>query len=732
MISAGTLRLALLHRRLTIAMALSALAAFAAGAGLPLAASLVTGALLMVGFVWQPGPELSQRIERAVLVIIALLVVWTLYQVFVVTDDVVAPVVALLLVLLLGEALRSLDARNDVRLYTLSFALLVAATAYLPGVVFGIAFVAFVQLTTLALMVGHMRREAELHGTPQRSLDRTMLRTTLALSLITLGMGALVFLAFPRLPRNIFGRGITTPGVSMAGFGDEVSIGEYGSRIYANPEIVLRVEFPSGDSVIVPSRAEISGMYWRGRSFDEFDGIRWSRNARRMPRAWAPENWYRGWMGDGAVRVPDHRVYGGTLDARVLFGLHPVLNVVPRSDFRPIIDAVGDLGYVTGGTPIYTVQSGWYAPSPARLRLAEPVLASGSPPRVRTLAQGLDVTAARYYLQLPPIPARVRALADSLGASAPTTYDRVVATRRYLQSNFDYTLDLPDSRAEATLEHFLFERRAGHCEYFSTALAVLLRAQGIPARNVNGFLGGEWNEFGRYLAVTQNDAHSWVEVWFSGFGWVPFDATPAGGTAGLAQEDGLLAPLRSLFNGMQHRWSKWIIDYNLDRQIELFGRVGDLFARDRVAPGQKEPSDRTGLGWRQVVFGLASLAVLALLARLLRRRGGVLRPESRLYLKLRRAYERAGWDDATLLAAGFAGAPGGALRAGRAKSLSALEWLAALRHAGAPAAGAAERVTRRYLEARYGGRALVGQEASALGAELARVQAELRGRAPAA
>ncbi|HUF13299.1 MAG TPA: DUF3488 and transglutaminase-like domain-containing protein [Longimicrobiales bacterium] len=725
----SALRLARLHRRLTVAMALAALTAFAAGAGLPLAVTAATAALLVLAFVWQPGPELSEHIERGVLVIATLLVLWALYQVFVVTDDIVAPVVALLLILLVGEALRSLDARNDVRLYTLSFALLVAATAYLPGVVFAAAFIAFVLFTTFALMVGHVRREAERHGGSQRGIDRAMLRTTIALSLVTLGMGALVFLAFPRLPRNIFGRGITAPGVSMAGFSDEVSIGQHGSRIYANPEVVLRVEFPTGDSTIAPGPAAVADMYWRGRSYDAFDGVRWIRNTRRMPRAFPPEEWYRSWgVAAAAERQADHRIYPGALDARVLFGLHPILDVLPRSDFRPIRDAVGDLMYVSGGTPIYTVRSGWISPAPDRLRSAAPDSAPDPPRLERTLSARLDQVALQYYVQLPPLTRRVHALADSLTARHASQYDRVLAVQRWLQTSFAYTLDLPDSQEEATLDHFLFVRRAGHCEYFSTALAVLLRAQGIPTRNVNGFLGGQWNEFGRYLSVTQNDAHSWVEVWFPDIGWVPFDATPAGSTAALARGSDLLAPLRSLFNGMQHRWSKWVIDYNLDRQVELFGRVSELFSREAASRRPEQSGERRGLSWRLAIFLTASFGVVVLLIRLLRGRGARLRPESRSYLKLRRAYAREGWDDESL-AAPRSPRPG-AMRTvappTRPRTLSALEWLSALRRAGAPAQDVAEAVIGRYLDARYGGQALSAGEARALDEDVARARSRLR------
>jgi hypothetical protein len=108
---------------------------------------------------------------------------------------------------------------------------------------------------------------------------------------------------------------------------------------------------------------------------------------------------------------------------------------------------------------------------------------------------GVALPQLRPYLQLPPLAGRITQLADSLVRGRITTADKVRAVEEYLRP-FTYTIVLPASSREATLEHFLFERREGHCEYFSTAMAILLRAMGVPARNVNGFLGGEWNNFG--------------------------------------------------------------------------------------------------------------------------------------------------------------------------------------------------------------------------------------------
>jgi hypothetical protein len=216
----------------------------------------------------------------------------------------------------------------------------------------------------------------------------------------------------------------------------------------------------------------------------------------------------------------------------------------------------------------------------------------------------------------------------------------VIAIQDWLRT-FRYTLELPATAREATLENFLFRRRAGHCEYFSTALAMLLREVGVPARNVNGFLGGTWNDFGQYLTVTMNEAHSWVEVYFPRYGWVPFDATPAASTDLAKQQSAFFAPLRRVFDGLEHRWNKWILEYNIDTQVNLFKRATQPFARPTPEGGVKWNPNVTRTFKLLMLFG----TILVILISVFRRaRAPSASPEARTYLKLRRAYEKAGYD----------------------------------------------------------------------------------------
>jgi protein-glutamine gamma-glutamyltransferase len=672
------MNLRLLHRRLAVLMGIAGLLAFAGGAGFEPVTTALAFAALVAGLFWHPDAAFSARMERLWLPLATLLVARALVHVFVIRGDVVIPVVDLLLLLMAAEALRTLEAPNDLRIYALSFALILASTAYRPGILFLIGFVAYVALATVALMVGHLRRGAERHGVREVPIGRGLITTTSLLSGVVLLVSGIVFLTFPRVSQGFSGRGDAMAS-SIAGFSDEVSIGSHGSTIAGNPEIVLRVEFPGG------APANVGQLHWRGRSYDGFDGVRWTRS-RGLPPASAPRNWYRErWEGP----MIEQRVYGAPLDSRVLFALHPAVDIDTDNSIQPLVDNAGDMLYWGSGAPTYTALSPARPPSPDRLREADEGYAPSE----------------RYFLQLPPLDPRVRALADSLTEGLETRYDRAMAIQGWLQG-FGYTRALPARASETSLEYFLFERREGHCEYFSTAMVVMLRAVGIEARNVNGFLGGQWSQFGNYLAVTQNEAHSWVEVWFPGYGWVTFDPTPAGSGAGTATSTWFW-PGRILFDGIQHRWGKWVLDYGADDQSGLLSRWSGFLTGDS-APGGDGGGVVAAPGARSYLVPVAVLLVLLLVGWrwLATSRGPGGSPSARVYLALRKSCDRAG----------LAVTPG----------MTATALLERVRLGRPGAAAGAERVVELYLRSRWGGEVLQDADLREMRAALAAARAELK------
>lgn len=601
-----------LHRRLSALLALTSLAAFVSGAGLDAPSVLPAAALLLLGLAWDVPERLRARAELLWRVLATLLALRAAYHALFVPEDVVLPMVDLLLLLVLAETFRSQDTTGEARLYALSFALLIAAAAYRPGFVFGIAYIAYIAILTVTLTVGQLARRARDRNVREPRLPRRFLWQSAAISMVVLFVSALVFLAFPRVSRGWATRG--GPVIrNVMGFSDRVSLMDHGGRLYANPEVVLRVEFPGGE------RPASNRLYFRGRSYDRFDGWSWSRSPFLPSALVETARWPQG-------RV-EQVIYQGALgDANVLFGLSPVLRVNARSRIAPFRENNGDYTYAGGDQPVYSAVSIAGQPPADSLRGA-----SGAGSRV-----------LGAYLRVPPLAPRITALADSLTRDQPTSYDKALAVGSWLQREFRYTVELPATAREATLDHFLFERRAGHCEYFSTAMAVLLRAAGVPARNVNGFMGGEWNEFGNYLTVTQNQAHSWVEVWFPGYGWVLFDPTPAASAELLAARQGWWSPLRFLFDGVEHRWGKWVLDFNLETQANLVRGAAEALDTSRGG----STSSRS-LPWLQVAVASIALAFAAGLLRARRPPGDrrTARSASRPYLRLRRAYQRRGWSE---------------------------------------------------------------------------------------
>jgi protein-glutamine gamma-glutamyltransferase len=232
-------------------------------------------------------------------------------------------------------------------------------------------------------------------------------------------------------------------------------------------------------------------------------------------------------------------------------------------------------------------------------------------------------------------------------------------------------------------------------------MVVMLRSVGIHARNVNGFLGGQWSQFGDYLAVTQNEAHSWVEVWFQGYGWVTFDPTPPGSAS--AAGTSWLWPGRIIFDGLQHRWNKWVLDYGVDDQVGIFAAL-----LERTAPAESR-SGSAGTQ-RRSLWGVTLLVLLVAAGWLSARRGGpAASPSTSLYLQLRRACARAGL--------------------GVTPGLTPLALVERVRAERAAAARAAERIVDLYLRARYGGERLGESELREMRQALGVARRMLQGRA---
>jgi transglutaminase-like putative cysteine protease len=200
---------------------------------------------------------------------------------------------------------------------------------------------------------------------------------------------------------------------------------------------------------------------------------------------------------------------------------------------------------------------------------------------------------AERYLALPEIPYRVRALAEELVSGQPTVYDRVRAVNWHLWTSYRYDLNIPPQRRRGdAVDYFLFDERRGYCEQFASAMTVMLRAVGIPARLVTGYLPGTLNPITGMLEVRNSDAHAWVEVFFAGIGWVEFEPTPG------------FPDTASLGGPAVRRWVWQDLAALVKARVAAWAEGSPRAAQAIAAAGQ---AARTGL-WVILVLAVGALA----------------------------------------------------------------------------------------------------------------------------
>ncbi len=235
------------------------------------------------------------------------------------------------------------------------------------------------------------------------------------------------------------------------------------------------------------------------------------------------------------------------------------------------------------------------------------------------------------------VPRDVREGIHSLitGLTRPTDLETARAVEAFLRDNYRYDL-LPGEPTGDPVIHFLTSSKKGHCEYFASAMVFLLRVMGIPARLVGGYLGGEWNDLGRHYLVRQSDAHTWVEAWIHGKGWVAFDPTPASPLQGRTR-----GRIYRFIDMLRLRWYYWVVDYNIGRQLELVRKSSDFFKSIRDVRIRSNPIEN--LPPIRYLLAFALIPVLTALILFIRRYLGS-RPRTHgerfLWLLRRHGYEK--------------------------------------------------------------------------------------------
>ena len=458
--------------------------------------------------------------------------------------------------------------RDYFYLAAISFGMVLIAAVLTVDSAFLFEFCVFLLLATATFISMEMRRSARAaqiraheFSAERKAVSRSLSLTALLLVLATaVGAGALFFM-LPRVSGGYLNQ-LAEGNQFVTGFGNEVQLGRIG-EIKQSSAIVMHIRIQNDGQNAPP------GLYrlkWRGIGLSRFDGKRWSNPLER--RALLPER-------DGVF----HLLRNDAQPAQVKLRFRP-----PQLRYHVLMEPVGLNVFFLA--PVATTIAGRYRvlsldtegsvtseEQPIGVYDGFSDLALLDVTRLRAANGDIPAQVARQYLQLPKMDARIAQLAARVASAsssgAGSRYDQAIALEQYLSRNYGYTLQLPSSPSADPVADFLFNRKRGHCEYFASAMAVMLRTLGIPSRLVNGFHNGEFNDLTSSYIVRGSDAHTWVEAYFPPYGWVEFDPTPPDPLPANHAWSRLLMYV----DAMSEFWREWVINYDFTRQLGLDRQV---------------------------------------------------------------------------------------------------------------------------------------------------------------
>lgn len=464
--------------------------------------------------------------------------------------------------------------RDHVYLLILSFLQVLAASSLTIDISFLILFGVYLLVCLATLMVFEMKRAAVRTGSqdlqgpqakplwsragdltvPSKTQNRQAARS---LALISVGslivvavLGAGLFFAIPRFGSGYFHRAARS--TSLSGFSDSIRLGGIGT-IQLDPAVVMRVRV-KGDPTV------LKGSKWRGVTLDYFDGRSWSKRARGAPVNYGSGRDFRIQEPAASGITVDYHVWLEPSATSYLFTVAQILHL--RGQLTPLFRDPADDSFTARAHP--------------SRRLAYDAISRLPLPGGAAQEAELSPAERPSYLQLPLLDPRIYDLAVDSGGAAGSSEEKARRIEQYLQTNYSYSLEQAQLENPQPLAAFLLQSRRGHCEYFASSMVVLLRVLRVPARIVNGFQAGEYNEIGENYVIRGRDAHSWVEVWIQGSGWIPFDPTPASAEPFLRSR--LSVVLGHYLDAFELFWAEWVVGYDDVIQVSLFRDLQDKAA----------------------------------------------------------------------------------------------------------------------------------------------------------
>ena len=563
--------------------------------------------------------QVSERIGTVLMFVIVPLFYldWKLkFSGFASTDTAIVSILAKLILLLTAIKLFQKKGDRDwIFLYLMSFfEVLLAAGISISPLFFG-SIILYLLITLCAIITFEIRKTSQAVSAKfakekaivakenlglRNNLMMRLPSTAIILLFLIIAVATPLFFTLPRVGGAGFGNNQGNSS-SITGFSNSVRLGEIG-LLKQIDQIVMRARLEN------IKQNNLNTTRWRGITLDTFDNQIWSKSFERQKVINQESDVFRIGYAQNAESIVTQTIYLEPFDSKVLFALPRPIAVQEGTfqkvyqdsseqvitDFAPRNSAESDKGndltFVANSFDrlIYKVYSDTSIPNIAKLQADKGIY---------------DEDFKQRYLQLPEkFDERIATFTAQITEKQTNRYDKAKAIEQYLQNNFGYTLDLKVGGDEP-LADFLFNVKEGHCEYFASSMAMMLRTQGIATRVVNGFQQGEYNETADVFVVKQKDAHSWVEVYFpDNKTWIPFDPTPFAGQTSEANYAGTFGSFKKYLEAFETYWIQYFVAFDGDEQRSLFRSVKSNFQeyQTKSSAWLNRIQDKIGNWWKEV------------------------------------------------------------------------------------------------------------------------------------
>lgn len=442
-------------------------------------------------------------------------------------NDFVTQMMEALLILLGIKFLDQKQVRDYMQIYAIALFLLSGMGLLAIGIIFIVYMLLFVFILSISfIFLTYYAQEPELELT-QQTIKNIVLKC-LWIPILAIPLSVVMFVILPRSQYPLLDF-LNRHDKAKTGFTDKVSLGEV-ADIQEDTSIIFRAAM---------DRIDERDLYWRGITLDYFDGTSWNATAKKaFPAGPSSRPFVTG-------RNVKQTIYLEPYQNSYLFCLDKPLYISHRN-----VKKLEDLTFTSSG------------PIDRRVRYEAMSLLSDT-----LYEERID---EKKYLQTPQnLSPKIITLVNSLTTKENPEANAPILLQHLISGQYRYSLQgLPITKNP--VETFLFESRYGNCEYFASALAIILRVSGIPSRIIGGYRGGYYNNVGKYYLVPQKNAHVWVEAYLPRKGWVRMEPTPASAdTFSFSLNGNTFLKMTLFFDTINYYWRTVVINYNLEKQLSI-------------------------------------------------------------------------------------------------------------------------------------------------------------------